>query len=169
MLAVIDPSAVPISQNPSFEDLKGHWPTAWRPWINDRMGSLTAVPEAAHSGKIGILCQGMKRGGPYQDLPAGAGRYAATALIRVPQTPQGNATITLSVTPIDEKGQNMGSLSTTVRATRCDWTRIAVAGNVPKEVGKADQVRKLRLVVIVDSFQPGDKVYVDDVSLYKIE
>jgi hypothetical protein len=169
MLAVMDPSTTPISQDPSFEGLKGHWPIAWRPWINDRTGSLTAVSEAAHSGKIGILCRGIKRGGPYQDLPASAGHYAATALIRVPKTPQGPATITLSVTPIDEKGQNMGSLSTTVRATQCDWTRVAVAGNVPREGGKADRVRKLRLVVIVDSFQPGDEVYVDDVALYKID
>jgi len=169
MLAVIDPAAVPISLNPSFEDLQGHWPTAWLRWIDARTGSLAAVPEAAHDGRIGILCQGIKRGGPFQDFPTGAGRYAATAMIRVPQTAQGNASITLSVTPIDEKGMNMGSLSTTVRATRCDWTRIAVAGSVPKEGEKAERVKKLRLVVILDSFQPGDKVYVDDVALYKIE
>jgi hypothetical protein len=169
MLAVIDPAATPISQNSSFEELKGRWPVAWRPWINDRAGSLTAVAEAAHRGRIGILCKGIKRGGPYQDLPAAPGRYAATALIRVPRPPHDKATITLSVTPIDEKGKNLGSLATTVRATRCDWTRIAVAGTVPLEGGQADRVRKLRLVVIVDGFQPGDEVHVDDVALYRIK
>ena len=169
MLAVIDPAAAPVSQDPSFETLKSRWPVAWRPWINDRTGSLTALPEAAHRGKIGILCKGIKRGGPYQDLPAAAGRYAATAFLRVPLAPQGKATITLSVTPIDENGKNMGSLSTTIRATRCDWTRIAVAGAVPPEAGKADRVKKLRLVVIVDGLEPSDEVHVDDVALYKIE
>src|SRR5690606_6366903 len=41
MLALLDPHTAPISANPSFEELQGRWPAAWRPWINERTGSLT--------------------------------------------------------------------------------------------------------------------------------
>ncbi len=168
MLAVLDPHTAPVSANPSFEELQGRWPAAWRPWINDRTGTLTAVPEAARSGKIGICAKGIKRGGPYQDFEAVAGRYAATALIRVPRTARTRATITLSVSPLDEKGHSLTPLSTTIRADQCDWTRLAVAGDVPPERSKKTPVKRLRLCVILDSLGTDEEVHVDDVAVYRI-
>lgn len=168
MLAMIDPKTAPVSQNASFEQIQGRWPAAWRSWINDRTGTMTAVREAAHTGENGILCRGIKRGGPYQDFEASAAPYAATAWIRVPKTPSAGATITLSVTPIDGKGQNLSTLSSSIRATQCGWTRLAIAGEVPPDSSKAAAVKKIRLVVIVDGFGPNEEVHVDDVALYRI-
>ena len=73
------------------------------------------------------------------------------------------------MTPLDEGGQNLpGALSTTMRATACDWTRLAVAGEIPAEIG-GKPARSVRLIVIVDGFEPDEEVHLDDVAMYRIE
>jgi hypothetical protein len=131
------------------------------------VGTKSVSPEAAHTGQQGVVCKGIKRGGPHQNVSITPGRYAATAFVRVPQAPQGNATISLQLTPLDDKGQNLPSLGTTLRATACDWTRMAVAGEIPAESG-GKPVKRVRLIVIVDGFEPGEEVHVDDVAMFKI-
>jgi hypothetical protein len=169
MLVLADGDGKPVSKNPSFEDAAGRWPQGWSRWVKWGIGAKDASPEAAHTGKLGVVCKGMKRGGPHQTVEIAPGRYAATAFVRVPQAPTAGATITLSVTPLDEKGQNLpNGLSTTIRATACDWTRLAVAGEIPPEIdGK--QVTSARLIVIVDGLEPDEEVHVDDVALFRID
>ena len=167
MLAVVEGRAQQVSQNSSFEELQGRWPAAWRPWVRDA-GKLTAAPEAAHSGKLGIRCRGVTRGGPYQDLQADPGRYAATAWVAIRQDPGPKATVTLNITPIDEEGKNMPSLISTVQGSQCDWTRLAVGGDVPTKTAKGVPMKKLRVAVIVDGLEKDQVVDVDDLTLYRI-
>ncbi len=169
MLVLAEGSAKPVSKNPSFEDPEGRWPREWSPWVKWGVGTKGVAPEAAYDGKQGVVCTGIKRGGPHQRVEITPGRYAATAQVRVPQAPEGSATITLDVTPLDEAGQNLpGALATTMRATVCDWTRLAVAGPIPAEIdGK--RVAAVRLIVIVDGFEPGEEVHLDDVAMFRIE
>ncbi len=96
------------------------------------------------------------------------GRYAAVGFVRVPRAPKGNATISLNITLRDEKGENLSTLSTTVPAATCDWTRIAVAGNVPARV-KNKLVKNALLLVLVDGFQPDEEVHIDDVAMFRIK
>jgi hypothetical protein len=168
MLALADNRVEPVSVNPSFEDPEGRWPPEWSRWIKWGIGTKDVSPKAAHSGKLGVVCKGMKRGGPHQTVAVTPGRYAATAFIRVPQAPKQSATITLEMTPLDEAGQNLPGLSTVMRATACDWTRLATAGDIPAEIG-GKPVRSVRLIVIVDSFEPDEEVFVDDVAMFRIE
>lgn len=65
MLLVAAEDARPISKNPSFEHPEGRWPESWSRWIKWGIGTKEASPAAAHSGEQGILCKGMKRGGPH--------------------------------------------------------------------------------------------------------
>ncbi len=168
MLLLLDKTAKPCSQNPSFEDPKGRWPADWSPWVKWSTGRLTASPEAARTGKQGVLSKGMKRGGPNQIVAVTPGRYAAIAYVRVPQAPKGSATISLNITLRDEKGTNLTTIGTLTAASARDWTRIAVAGSVPKEVrGKA--VKNAMLIVVVDGFAPDEEVHIDDVSMFRIE
>lgn len=95
------------------------------------------------------------------------GRYAATAFIRVPQAPKGNATVSLQMTPLDDEGKNLPSISTTMRATACDWTRLTVAGAIPAQPG-GQPPKRVRLIVIVDGFQPDEEVHIDDVAMFRI-
>ena len=168
-LLLSDKATQPISTNPSFEDPAGKWPKAWGNWVKWDIGTKTVSPAAARTGKQGVLCKGMKRGGPHQAVEVTPGRYAAIAYVRVPRAPKGKATLTLNLTPLGEKGQNLASgLSTSVRAQAGDWRRLAVAGRVPASIG-GEAVKRVRLIVIVDGFEPGEEVHIDDLALYRIE
>jgi hypothetical protein len=168
MLVMLDKQSQPVSKEPSFEDPGGEWPAAWSRWIKWGTGSIEVSPRAAHSGKLGVVCRGVKRGGPLQMVEAPPGRYAAVALFRVPRAPKGNATISLSMTPLDEQGANLPGPSTTLRARAGDWTRIATAGPIPGRIdGKP--VKSVRLIVVLDGFGPGEEVYLDDVAMLRIE
>jgi len=168
MLLLTDETSKPLSRNPSFEQAEGKWPSEWSRWIKTDAGTKTASPQAARTGRLGVLCKGMARGGPHQTLDVVPGRYAAIAHVRVPQEPQGNATVSVQMTPLDEKGQNLPAIGTTVRAAACDWTRIAAAGEIPAAIdGKA--VQRVRLIVIVDGFEPDEEIHLDDVAMYRIE
>ena len=166
MLLLADNTFPPVSKNPSFENPDGRWPNDWSPWVKWVIGPMNASPRAARTGKQGVLCKGMKRGGPNQTVDVTPGRYAATAFVRVPQAP--NATVTLDITPLDREGQNLPSLSTTIQATQGDWTRLAVAGDLPAEI-KGHPVNRVRLIVLVDGFQPDEEIHIDDCAMFKLE
>jgi hypothetical protein len=168
MLLVLDKASQPVSKDPSFEAPEGKWPAAWSRWIKENVGSIEISPKAAHSGETGALCRGVKRGGPLQSVEVPPGRYAAVALVRVPQAPKGNATIALSITPLDEQGANLPGPSTIIRARAGDWTRIATAGDIPAEINKK-RVKSLRLIVVLDGFDPDEEVYLDDLAMLRIE
>ena len=168
MLMMLDKPSQSLSNNPSFEDPKKKWPSAWSPWVKWGIGSMSISPEAAHSGELGVLCKGMKRGGPNQSIQVTPGRYAAVAMVRVPKEPQGNATITVNMTPLDEQGANLPAVSTTVRAKAGDWTRVAAAGEIPAEIN-GKPVKSVRLIVIVDGFEPDEEVYLDDLTMFKLD
>ena len=168
-LAMIDGRPKPLSGNPSFEAADGNWPKPWSRWVKWGTGAMSPSPDAARTGNLGILCRGVKRGGPHQVLPVAPGRYGAVAFVRVPHKPAGDATVTLGMTLLDEDGTNLPSdhLSASIRAIAGDWTPIAVAGNVPANVdGKT--VTSARLIVIVDGFAPQDEVHIDDVAVFRL-
>ncbi len=169
MLALADKTTKPVSANPSFASADGKWPREWSPWVKWGIGTKVVSPAAARTGKQGVLCTGMKRGGPHQRVDVTPGRYAATAHVRVPKAPKGSATITLNLTPLGEDGKNLSrGPSTSVQATAGDWRRLFVAGKIPTAIaGKA--VKSLRLIVIVDGFEPGEEVHIDDVAVFRIE
>ncbi len=168
MLMMLDKPSESLSRNPSFESIKSIWPTSWSPWVKWGIGSMSVSPEAAYLGDVGVLCKGMKRGGPNQTLVVEPGRYAAVAMVRVPKVPRGNATVTVSMTPLDEQNANLPSISTTVRARAGDWTHVAAAGEIPAEIN-GKRVKSVRLIVIVDGFAADEEVHLDDLRMFRIE
>lgn len=168
MLMMLDDNSRSLAENPSFEAEDGKWPADWSRWVKWGIGAISSSPRAAHSGESGVLCQGVKRGGPLQTVPFYPGRYGAVASVRVPQAPRGNATITLSITPLDESGANLPDVSTTVRAKPGDWKQIAAAGEIPAEINEKT-VKSLRLIVVVDGFESDEEVHLDDMALFKLE
>ncbi|MDY0167455.1 MAG: DUF4838 domain-containing protein [Thermoguttaceae bacterium] len=167
LLRLADEDLAPISTNPSFESEDGARPAEWSIWLRDGVGAITSAPEAARTGGQGLLCRGIRRGGPHQTLDVEPGHFAGVAHIRVPAPVAAGATATLSLTPLDDQGRNLPSLSTTVDLTESGWTQLAVAGPIPAELsGRA--VRKVRLIVIFDSLEPDDVVYLDDVKMVRI-
>jgi uncharacterized protein DUF4838 len=157
-----------LSANPSFEDAAGHWPRQWSQWVKWGIGKKWVDGKAARTGKLGVVCGGMKRGGPHQTLAVEPGYYAAAAYFRVPETPTGAATITIEMTPLDDSGANLPAFSHEVRATARQWTPIAVAGQIPAEIG-GKPVQRVRLIVIVNGFAAGEEVYLDDLAMVRVE
>jgi len=167
-LAVGRGTAEPVSANPSLESPDGRWPKEWSRWIKWGVGQMTVASQAARTGKRGVLCRGVKRGGPHQTLQVNPGYYAAVAYFRVPEKPRGNATVTINMTPIDETGANLPAISHSVQAAPGPWTPIAVAGEVPAQI-RGKPVHSVRLIVIVDGFQADEEVHLDDVAMYRVE
>ena len=70
---------------------------------------------------------------------------------------------------VDEDGENLSSgFSTSARAAPGEWRRLFVSGAIPAAVG-GRAVRRIRLIVIVDGFEPGEEAHIDDVALYRVD
>jgi len=167
-LTVADGKAKPVSSNPSFESAAGRWAKGWSRWIKWGVGTMDVSAAAARTGKLGVACRGVKRGGPHQTFEIKPGYYAAVAYFRVPKAIRSNGTVTLNMTPLDENGKNLPEIAHSVRVTAGPWTRVAVAGEIPAEL-RGKLVRRVRLIVVVDGFEPGEEIYLDDVAMYRAD
>ncbi len=167
MLKLASGNVKPVSQCPSFEDAQGRWPAVWSRWVRD-VGTIRADTAAAADGRQGVVCRGVRRGGPHQQVAVTPGRYAAMVQMRVPKAYRGNVTVTLVMTPLDEKGKNLADLSTCIHAAPCDWTRLVVADQLPAEIRK-QKVTRVRLIVFVDGLAPDEEVQFDNLALYRLE
>ncbi len=167
MLLLLDSSVKPLSKNPSVEEGEGNTAPPWSFWVKWGTGSMKATAERAHTGKRSILCHGMKRGGPNQTLQVPPGRYAATAFVYIPEGQDSKGTAELSVTLRNAQGRNLPSPSTTICPPPGQWSIIATSADVPVKVGK-DEVKSVMLIVVVNGFKPDEKIYLDDIALYRL-
>ncbi|UCH35748.1 MAG: DUF4838 domain-containing protein [Armatimonadota bacterium] len=166
MLAVAEGTGRNLLANPSFEQ-GGEQPEQWSLWVKWGIGSMTGTQELAHSGGASVLCDGVKRGGPYQLAPFDPGRYAAVCLVYTPAGQDSAGTVELSITPRDAEHRNLPAASTTITPVSGRWQAVATAARIPAELdGK--RVAELLAIVIVNGFERDEKVYVDDVALFRL-
>lgn len=175
LLALADGKTELISANPSFEDGKGEQAAGWSYWRKPDVppeppvGRLSRQAGTGRSGTWALLCEGLLRGGPVQTLAAPApGRYLAVAWVQAPAGQTGGGTVELTVTPLDEKGSNLpGFSSGQVQPEAGRWSLLSLPIDLPKAVG-GKQVCRVRLVPIIDGFQEGGKVLLDDAGLHRL-
>ncbi len=169
LLKVATGATEAINANPSFEAGED-WADGWSGWVKWGVGSHYRTTEVAHTGEASICCDGMRRGGPNQVLTIEPGRYAITCFAYAPEGQEHGGTVTVSLMPIDEAGGNLtaGELSSSLIPVSGRWQTLAVAGDVPAEIG-GKAVASVRLIVIVNGFEPGEKVYADDLSLFRVD
>ncbi len=167
LLRLADTDLAPVSANPSFESEDGRLPAEWSVWLKYGTGTMNVAAEAARTGRQGLVFRGVRRGGPLQALEFKPGEYAAVAYVRTPAVVADGATATLSVTPLDEQGNNLPDLSTVIPLTKGDWIPMAVAGPVPSELN-GRPVASIRLIVVLDGLEPDDVVHIDDVKIVRI-
>lgn len=175
MLALAKGEGELLTTNPSFEEGTGARAKDWAYWVKPEVNNGPAVgrmlrsEEKARSGKASLLCDKMYRGGPMQTLKfPGPGKYFALGWVYVPEgqdSPRGTAE--LSLTPLDDKGQNMPGYSSKIVPTPGQWKLLVVGADVPEQI-KDKAVVSLRLIPIIDSFQQG-QVYWDDVGIYRLK
>ncbi len=126
--------------------------------------------DVAHSGEYSLLCDAMLRGGPVQTLAAPRpGRYVAIAWVHAPAGQASPGTVELALTPLDEQGRNLpGYSSGHIQPQAGRWTLVTLGMELPETIS-GNRVARVRLIPIVDGFQAGGQIFLDDVGLHRIE
>ena len=168
MLAVAEGTGRSLVGNSSFEEGDRAVPDHWSSWVKDGAGSMKKTEEIAHSGRLSILCDGMSRGGPHQSVPFEPGRYAAVCFVYAPEGQDSAGTVTLSIIPRDAEHRNLPATATSITPSSGRWQAVATAGQLPAKLDGKD-VAELMIIVTVDSFEPGERLYIDDVTLFRLD
>jgi len=176
LLALADGSLKLVSSNPSFEEGSGEGANGWSFWRkpdephNNPLGRMLRSRDVVRSDAHSLLCDSMLRGGPFQQIASpGPGRYVAVAWVYAPAGQTSPGTVELALGPLDERGRNLpGYSSGTAPPPAGRWSLVTVIATVPETLA-GSKVARLRLVPIVDGFQAGGRVYLDDVGLYRLD
>lgn len=167
LLQVASGTAEPLNANPSFEEGEA-WATGWNSWVAST-GREYRTTEIAHTGEASVVCEGMARGGPNQLIPIEPGRYAITGFVYTPEGQRQGGTVELAITPRDETNTNLpGTISSTITPVGGRWQAIAAAGEIPAEIG-GKRVTQVLIVPIVNGWQEGERVYIDDVNFVWVD
>lgn len=174
VLAIVEGSATNLLANGSFEAGDGEAADSWWYWLKpdvppqQPIGRMLRSQDVAHTGAYALLCDGMLRGGPVQTIAfAGPARYCALTWVYVPAGQDRQGTVEVSLTPLDDRGQNLPGYSSRLVPPAGRWTLLVVGGDIPALIG-GKAVTQLRLVPIVNGFEAGGKVYFDDAGLYRL-
>ncbi len=162
MLNVVQGTGQNLAPDPSFEE-GGKWSN----WVKWGQGSMGVSEDEARTGARSMLCDGMARGGPNQTVAFVPGRYAAVCFVRVPDGQESKGTVELAITPRDAEHQNLPSTSTTITPVPGRWQAVATGGDIPATLSNKE-VAEMLLIVIVNGFEEGERIYIDDVSLYRL-
>ncbi len=154
----------PISADPSFESEDS---ALWGLWIAGQTGSMRRVGGVSRTGKYSVLCEGVQRGGPHQRVPITPGRYLALGYALAPEGQSSTGTVTIAATMRGEDDKDLPTPSREVRPVPGMWRPISCEIDVPAAVDDKPVVRLL-LVAIVNGWKTGEKVYLDDIALYRL-
>ncbi|MGD9496938.1 MAG: DUF4838 domain-containing protein [Armatimonadota bacterium] len=167
LLQVAAGTTEPLNANPSFEEGDA-WATGWSSWVAST-GREFRTTEIAHSGQASVCCEGMARGGPNQILTLEPGKYAITGFVYVPGGQESTGTVELSIIPRDAANNNLpGAISSMIRPAAGRWQAVAAAGEIPPTIG-GKRVTHVLIVPIVNGWQEGERVYIDDVSFVRVD
>ena len=165
---VVDGGAKPLTRNASFEEGEGGAAKDWTWWVKWETGRMYRTRDLARTGTWSVCFDGMKRGGPVQQLPIEPGRYGLVCFVYVPEGQGAGGSVELAMTLRDEKSVNLPSASTTVVPVPGRWTAVAVAQDVPAEIG-GKAVKFVMPMLIPTGFGPDQKVYFDDLQLFPLD
>ena len=168
MLAMIEGPPEPLTVNPSFEQGDGAAADGWSWWVKWGVGGMRRTDDVAHTGAYSVLCDGMKRGGPVQNIEITPGAYGCACFVYAPEGQESDGTVELSMTLRNADGDNLPSSATQITPPPGRWTALAVAAQIPAKIGE-DDLAKVMPILIVDGFEPGDKLYFDDLTLCRLD
>ncbi len=160
MLNMVEGAGENLALDASFENRDG-----WATWVKWGIGKMFYSEDEVRTGTLSMLCDGMSRGGPNQTLPFEPGRYAAVCFVYTPTETKG--TVEIAITPRDADHANLVTTSTSITPEPGRWQAVATGGDIPAELSGKD-VAEMLLIVVVNGFEPDEKVYIDDVALYRL-
>ncbi|HEX7009826.1 MAG TPA: DUF4838 domain-containing protein, partial [Phycisphaeraceae bacterium] len=164
-----------VSRNVSFEEGGEGGPTAWNLWVKATgeppYGELRWVDRPAAAGGRGqcLLAQGVRRGGPAQQIHLPPGQYLMTASYMLPAG-QPEQTAELSVVLKDEKGQAFRSQqawTVSVPLIPGGWRTASRSFAVPQQIdGRA--VASVQFAFVFEQPKANMQAYCDDVGIYRL-
>ncbi|MBP1990854.1 DUF4838 domain-containing protein [Paenibacillus eucommiae] len=158
--------------NPSFES---GTETLFLPWghgSNDPVTQITKrTNEMAHTGSYSFFGEGLQNGaGPYTSILATPGKYKAVLYYYTPGDSITEGTIQWWTNIKNIAGETIDrvkSLTKPVIQTKGKWASLEFVFEV-KEEYSGGIPHHVQLAVTHWDFKPGEKVYIDDVALYKL-
>ena len=153
-----------VSHNPSFEGSLN----PWKFWVKWGIGNMQRVTSEGRTGTCAILCEGMKRGGPHQSIELTPGKYTAVGYVKALTGQKASGTAEVQVVLLDANGKNLKIFSSKqIYPLDNIWTAIGITFDLPDSYGGKD-VRKVRLMMLINGFKESDKVLIDDLALYRV-
>jgi len=163
LLALVDGRAERVSANFSFEE-SGMEP--WHERWEVQNGTMKPAAGTAHTGARSMLCEGTERAGVMQFVPARAGDYVAVVFALVPEGQMSAGEVGLNAQPVSGKRTLWGP--TLKRKTvPGEWTPLVHPVQIPAQID-GSAIDQVFLFVYAAGFKPGERVYLDDVALYRL-
>lgn len=106
-----------------------------------------------------------------QEIPVGAGSYAAVVSYYAPAESKTAGTVQIIANLRSATGQVLEvqrSEARPVAETAGQWSGLALALDVPEQIN-GTAVHHIQLVIVVDGFSGDEAVYLDDVFVYPFE
>jgi hypothetical protein len=169
LLQNVSSTLFPAGRNASFEEGITAAPP-WGYWIQ-HYGTISRTQDGtAHSGVASLVMAGLDRGGPYQVINVNPGLFAARVFYYSPAGTTTPSTIQLRFNLMDANGKVLADINGPDRKLISDtagtWASVDILENIPQTVGGVP-VKKAQMVAIVDNFQQGSNLYVDDAYFYQ--
>jgi len=156
-----------VAANGGFENGSGPAADGWSYWTTRGIGSMERATDMCRKGECALLVEGIRSGGPHQEVPVTPGRYLGLCEVYVPEGQDRSGTVSLVITMRDDKGENLDGAQTLTVPPPGRWTQIATFCTVPAETN-GKKVAKVIFLPHLNGFQPGDKVYVDECRLFRM-
>jgi hypothetical protein len=187
-LIVAEGKSTPVTKNPSFEDgdllasatvtgaapdkVVGDAAFGWNLWKGDgEKGTFALNDEITYSGKRSLVISNMKSGAPTQSIPFAPGHYYAIAYVNAAGAQKGRGSIMVAVQGISPDGKwvtaaNQGRFENSIKPEGSQWIPIVVPFELKE--GQSESIKNLQMIIGFSNFGPGQKMFLDDVGIYKM-
>ncbi len=166
MLELAEEKGELLTRNPSFEEGSDSAAEGWSWWLRDGAGRMARSDALAHSGSYAVVCEGVKRGGPVQVVPAQPGRYGLICHVFSPADQEPAGTVELSLTLRDAQGLNVLTPSTKQVLTPGRWQPLAIVHRITEQ--DMAKVVEILPILVIDGQEAGELLYFDDLRLYRL-
>jgi hypothetical protein len=187
-LQIADDRSTPVTKNPSFEDgallasatvtgtapdnVVGDAAFGWNLWKEvGEKGTFALSEEIAYSGKRSLVISNMQSGAPTQSIPFAPGKYYAIAFVNAAGAQNARGGVMVAVQGLGPKGEwipatKQGRFENSVKPQGNQWIPVVVPFELKAE--QSADIKNLQLIIGFTHFAPGQKMFLDNVGIYKL-
>ncbi len=187
-LQIADDKSTSITKNPSFEDgallasatvtgtapdnVVGDAAFGWNLWKGDgEKGTFALSEQEANTGKRSLVISNMQSGAPTQTIPFAPGRYYAVAFVNAAGAKNARGSIMVAVQGISPDGKwvtaaNQGRFENSIKPQGSQWIPVIVPFELKES--QSESIKTLQLIIGFKDFDPGQKMYLDNVGIYQL-